>query len=241
MTSLRSTGFVNAWKEMSETSGRPSTADQRPQPRIQSLSDLIFGLALSIGALILIGSRPSNAQELLGNIATFGFSFLILIFVWFRYTEIMSVLPVETTGTRALNSLMLFLVAIEPYLFNQLNFGFTLVPVAFSTLSQDVASATYALDLGAIWAILAAFTHVLTVEEKNLVAGDLLMKYRRLRSLELVVAAIFFISALPPFWTAGGGTSLRYVLWAATFFVRRTGNLYSRLEQKRSRGKLKSP
>jgi len=98
---------------MAEISGRPGEALQRPRPRIQSLSDLIFGLALSIGALNLISNKPADTQALFGNIATFGFSFLILIFVWFRYTEIMSVLPVETTRTRALNTVMLFLVAMS--------------------------------------------------------------------------------------------------------------------------------
>src|SRR5438876_2647088 len=117
MTSSRSTGSMNSWKRLPEISGRPGEALQHPRPRIQSLSDLIFGLALSIGALNLIASKPPDTPALLGNIATFGFSFLVLIFVWFRYTEIMSVLPVETTRTRALNTVMLFFVAIEPYLF----------------------------------------------------------------------------------------------------------------------------
>ena len=209
-----------------------SSEAQRPRPRIQSLSDLIFGLALSIGALNLIANRPNTPQELFGNIATFGFSFLILIFVWFRYTETMSVLPVETARTRTLNTIMLFLVAIEPYLFNQLSFGFT--PLASTSLPQDVASATYGLDLAAIWTILAAFTHVLTIEERNLVAPDLFRKYQLLRNLEIIVAAIFLVSVLPQFWTTMiGSTSLRYVLWGLTFFVRRAGNLYSRLVKKR--------
>jgi uncharacterized membrane protein len=217
---------------MSENGVGPGAQVQRPRPRIQSLSDLIFGLALSIGALNLISNKPADTQALFGNIATFGFSFLILIFVWFRYTETMSVLPVETGRTRSLNTIMLFLVAIEPYLFNQLSFG--LNAVASSPLQQDVASATYGLDLGAIWIILAAFTHVLTIEEKNLVAPDLFRKYCLFRNLEIVVAAIFFVSILPQFWTIMiGSTSLRYVLWGLTFFVRRTGNVYSRLVLKR--------
>ena len=146
----------------------------------------------------------------------------------------MSVLPVETGRTRSLNTIMLFLVAIEPYLFNQLSFG--LNAVASSPLPQDVASATYGLDLGAIWIILAAFTHILTIEERNLVAPDLVHKYRLMRNLEIIVAGIFFVSLLPPFWTTMiRGTSLRYVLWGLTFFVRRTGNLYSRLVSKKTK------
>jgi hypothetical protein len=94
--------------------------DRRPRPRIESLTDLVFGLALSIGAISLISNRPADAGELYRAIAGFGFSFLILIQIWFRFTEIMSVLPVETAGTRVLNTLLLFLVALEPYLFNNL-------------------------------------------------------------------------------------------------------------------------
>ena len=213
----------------------PTRMSQRPRPRIQSLSDLIFGLALSIGALTLIANKPNDVATLFGNVATFGFSFLILIFVWFRYTETMSVLPVETTRTRVLNTAMLFLVAIEPYLFNQLSFGFTApAPTAFSNLPQDAASAAYALDLGAIWLILAAFTHILTIEEKELVAADLFKKYRSMRNLETVVAFFFLVSILPPFWTTPiGGTNLRYLTWAMTFFVRRFGNLYSKASNRR--------
>ena len=198
-----------------------------------SLSDLIFGLALSIGALNLIANKPNDTAALFGNIIAFGFSFLILIFVWFRYTETMSILPIETTRTRALNTAMLFLVAIEPYLFNQLSFG--LGSAASTSLPQDIASATYALDLGAIWAILASFTHVLTIEEKNLVAPDLILKYRLMRNLETIVSVIFLVSILPPFWTIViGSTSLRYLLWGLTFFVRRIGSVFSKRVLKRS-------
>src|SRR2546426_326865 len=101
--------------------------------------------------------------------------------------------------------------------------------LAFSTLSQNEPSAVYALDIGAIWAILASFSHILSSEERNLVAPDLLRKYRLFRNLELIVGGLFFVSILPPFWTyAIGGTNLRYVLWLLSFFVRRGGNLYSR-------------
>ncbi len=185
---------------------------------------------MSIGALNLITSKPTDTSILLGSIATFGFSFLILIFVWFRYTEVMSVLPVETGRTRALNTAMLFLVAIEPYLFNQISFGFNVV----APLPQDAASTAYALDIGGIWAILATFTHVLTIEEKKLLAPDLVRNYRQIRNAEMIIAAIFFVSLLPVFWTDVGGTSLRYYLWASTFFVQRARTLYSRRALKRS-------
>jgi len=88
--------------------------------RIESLSDLIFGLALSIGALTLIGQPPSDFQALVLSIAFYAFSFLILISVWYSYTRTMALLRVETDRLVSFNILLLFLVSIEPFLFNQL-------------------------------------------------------------------------------------------------------------------------
>ena len=87
-----------------------------PKPRIQSLSDLIFGLALTIGAVQLVSnSVPANNNELLADIGTFGFSFLILISIWNRYTTLMSVLPAETTILVRLNPLCYFLLHLNHF------------------------------------------------------------------------------------------------------------------------------
>ena len=196
-----------------------SQPNQRPRPRIESLTDLVFGLALSIGAISLISNKPANAEQLYTAIAGFGLSFLILIQIWFRFTEIMSVLPVQTSATRVLNTLLLFLVALEPYLFNIL--GEFFVTSQQSSPFDDVASTIYAVDIGAIYGILALFTNILATEERKLVAHDLLRKYRLSRNLEIAVAILFFVSAIPIFWAL----NLRYVVWATTFFVFRGGTI----------------
>ena len=194
-----------------------SQPGQRPRPRIESLTDLVFGLALSIGAISLINNKPANVDQLYTAIAGFGFSFLILIQIWFRFTEIMSVLPVQTSATRILNTVLLFLVALEPYLFNTLGFF-----VASQTGElYDAASTVYAFDIGTIYGILALFTNILATEERKLVAPDLLRKYKHTRDLEIVVAIIFLLSAIPQFWTL----NLRYYIWATTFFVYRGGSM----------------
>jgi uncharacterized membrane protein len=89
-----------------------------PRPRIESLSDLIFGLALSLSAYSLLTRPPTQLTGLASDVLAFTFSFLILISVWIRYTGIMSVLPMENRTTRMLNVAMLFSVSLVPYLFN---------------------------------------------------------------------------------------------------------------------------
>jgi len=177
-----------------------------PRLRIENLSDLVFGLALSIGALVLIGKPPTTPADIQSDILGFGFSFLILISVWLRYTRIMSVLPAETGFTVLLNTVLLFLVCIEPYLFSLLTLG----NGAFS----DYESVLYALDLGGLMAILSLFTHMLTIEEKRLIARSQLSRQKAIRTALALSALVLLISILPQFWSWRlGNTPLRILLW----------------------------
>lgn len=196
----------------------------RPRPRIQSLSDLIFGLALSIGALTLIGQQAADFQNLLNSLFYYGFSFLILINVWRTYTNTMDLLPVETAGLVNLNIVLLFLVSIEPFLFNQILGSST------SAFAENV-SVLYAIDLAGLFLIMAFFTHSLADEDKKLVPQSLLLTYRRSRNFELLAAAIFLVSIVPVFWSLeiSVGNSfirIRYILWIFNLFLPAVRRLY---------------
>jgi uncharacterized membrane protein len=184
-----------------------------PRPRIQGLSDLIFGLALSVAAITftLGGGLPSDPGKLSAALASFGFTFLILINVWNRYTATTSVMPVETPLMIRLNMILLFLVAIEPLLFNVLYIEGTATDVG------TLASVYYGLDIGGMNLILAYFTHLLTVEEKNLVPKDTIHRFRVTRNMLLLAAALFLVSDLPFFSGAMfAGLSLRVDIWVAS-------------------------
>lgn len=60
------------------------SADPPPRirVRIESLSDLVFGLALSIGSIILVGKQPQTGQDIAVNVLLFGFGFLIIVMTW---------------------------------------------------------------------------------------------------------------------------------------------------------------
>ena len=187
------------------------------RPRIQTLSDLIFGLALSIGALTLIGQKPSDFQGLVLSILFYGFSFLILINIWRSYTQTMSLLPVETAKLINLNILLLFLVSIEPYLFNQL--------LASNLVMVQNVSILYAFDLGGLTTIQTFFTTSLISEKKKNTPEQLLRAYKLRRNLQLIIAVIFFVSAIPIFWSwmveLDNITTipLRLIFWFIAFFL----------------------
>jgi uncharacterized membrane protein len=108
----------------------------------------------------------------------------------------MSVLPMENRTTRFLNVIMLFSVSLEPYLFNLVSlFGH-----ATETEVVHYASILYALNMAALMAILAFFTRELTIEEKQLIAVELLEPYKKVRNTLLIAAGLFLLTMFPQFW-----------------------------------------
>ena len=196
-----------------------SANSKRPRPRIESLSDLVFGLALSVGTISLISRMPSSPARIVYDLAEFGFSFLILITVWISYTSIMSVLPLEDATTITLNVILLFFVSIEPYLF-YLNAVFDL---AGHEILLNAASVAFALDMAGLMAILALFTHQLTVEEKGLIHKSLVSNYKRIQISRLIAALLFALTILPIFWSLRiQNIPLRFYLWFVSLLITQT-------------------
>jgi len=199
-------------------------AAEGPKPRIESLSDLVFGLALAIGAIALVNSPPSTAAQMYRDIAIFGFSFIVIISIWIRYTRIMSVLPVETRLTLLLNTLLLFTVTLEPYVYNILRSGYSLTNTPSPSLFES-ASSLFGIDLGAMLLVMGVFTLALADEEKHLVPGGLISQLRSEAASWFVASAIFLISAVPLFgrMDLGGavttGFTIRQVMWIVALVV----------------------
>ena len=195
-----------------------------PKSRIETLSDLVFGLALSIGALALIGSAPSSFDNLLKSIVYFAFSFLILISVWYAYTRAMSNVRIETRGDVQLNILLLFLVSIEPFLFNEL---------VVSNLPAEYVSILYALDIGGLFALQALLANSILADKNRPI--KLLHEYAARRNAAITNALIFFISTLPFFWSwsipinSQTHIPLRFVLWIVPLFLQNIRRLWERL------------
>jgi uncharacterized membrane protein len=186
----------------------------KPRARIESLADLIFGLALSVGAISLVSNPPNNVGAVYNDLATFGFSFLILITMWLRYTRIMSVFPLDSPRVIRLNIVLLFCVSIEPFLFNLVRNP----PAAANTVGFAATTTTfYALDLGAMFVIMGGFTLTLADEERNLVPKEMMRQFKVSGWGWFVCGALFFVSAIPIFFTTSIGAlgPLRYYFWAA--------------------------
>jgi hypothetical protein len=196
--------------------GGPAAPTPRTKIRIESLSDLVFGLALSIGSLVLVGKAVQSGEDLGVNVLLFGFGFLIILMAWLRYSRTMAVLPIEAPFALFANFVLLFFVALEPYLFY----------VCWSAQLPGLlgsATAAYGLDIGGMLVTQAALAHLVVKEEKAGSYGKqplgpvLLASFRRVVKVNAVLGAVFIASALPVFWVDTPIGQLRYYLWGASF------------------------
>lgn len=192
----------------------PGAAGARGKLRIENLSDLVFGLALSIGSIILIARLPETPADLVSSVVLFGFSFLIVIWIWSGYTRTMAILPTEVRGAFALNVVLLFCVAIEPYLYDVLQQS--------SSSFIVFTSSAYAVDTGAMMFTLAGLIFVALREEGSRTAkripAELTKRLKMSMVAEIFSGALFLVSTLPIFWVSDPfGSYLRFDLWYASF------------------------
>lgn len=182
-------------------------SNKNKKKSIESLSGIVFGIALSIGTFSFI---ISDFKLVASNIITFAFSFFVLIYIWMRYTKALEILKVETNLELVLNILMLFLVVIEPYLFNQVQLS------AFSAKNLGALSYTsylFSVDIAGLMFVLAAI-YMLALRDYSDIRKEVRMHYDHVRNSLLIVGGILTISALPFFWDIRVfGVEARFILW----------------------------
>ena len=183
---------------------------RRPRPRLESLSDLIYGLSLSIGAisLVITNGQTLTISDIDRNILDFVFVFMILITSWIIYTSDMSVLPIETRLITFLNVVLLVLVAITPYLFDQVT-----SPAATFDV-QNYSSILFTLDYAATLLIMTIFSHVIAQEERQLVDGEIMESFRRGRNRLLLLMIVVLLSLGAPWDWLVVGVHVRLLVWA---------------------------
>lgn len=172
---------------------------------IRILTEAVFGFALAVGALSLTAANPTTILEIVGGLLLFSLSFAILVVIWWGTSNLMSQLDQDKSTTIFLNILLLFFVAIEPYLLNIQSASQALFPFT-STL--------YAIDMAFLMGISAALSHILLLEKKDTLVAHQLRHYTMNRNFQFMFAGLFLFSIVPQFaeWTFAGFT-VRSLIW----------------------------
>ena len=79
---------------------------------IQDLSNLVFGLALTLGAITLVAPSQDDYVKLLGVLLRFALSFFIIVFVWWLYNSTITQTDLGEGNRVFLNFLLLLLVVM---------------------------------------------------------------------------------------------------------------------------------
>jgi uncharacterized membrane protein len=176
---------------------------------IEKLTTAVFGFALAVGALSLTKANPETTIDVVGGLVLFILSFIILVVIWWGTIDIMSKIDKGKPETIFLNIVLLFFVAIEPYLLNILN-----------TQLFPLSSALYAIDMAFLMLLLAALRQILIKEKKATLTVQQLRHLAISRNFQFVYAGLFFLSILPPFleWTLAG-MSVRVLIWFVTLAI----------------------
>jgi hypothetical protein len=185
----------------------------------ESFSDIVFGLALSIGSLILIQNQVLTWHDFVWNVVLFGFSFLVIVMTWLLFSRTISVLPVEVPSALFLNLVVLFCVVLEPYLFYLLMNGATQNLLDFTSIG-------YALDVGVMYVSLGTLASLVLKQERAGTIGHrsrlhpaILKRFRHMMISEYAAGALFLFSAAPVFWVQTQIGHLRFVLWYSSFLI----------------------
>ncbi len=166
-------------------------------------------MSLSIGAisLVLTNAQSSTVSDINRNVLEFLFVFLLLITSWIIYTSDMSVLPIETRLVTFLNVVLLILVAIFPYLFDQVVSTFNPDSV------QEYASILFTADLAGTLVIMATFAHIIAREEEHLVDGEVMIRFRTARNRMSVLTVVVLLSLAAPWDWLFMGVHVRLFIW----------------------------
>jgi uncharacterized membrane protein len=175
---------------------------------IEKLTTAVFGFALAVGALSLTAANPKTTADIIEGLVLFSLSFIILVVIWWGTSDIMSKIDQGKPVTIFLNIVLLFFVAIEPYLLNILNTSASLFPLS-STL--------YGIDMAFLMGLSGALCQILLKENKATLTTQQLRHFTIGRNNQFVCAGLFLVSLVPQFmeWNVVG-MPIRVFIWFAT-------------------------
>jgi uncharacterized membrane protein len=157
--------------------------------KFKSITTEVFALTLGLGAFSLVIVPKTSIMEVAQAVGVFGIAFFYIVAIWIINSRFFENYRLYDNMFIALNFLILFLVAISPFLMQ-----------AFS-LSSDFAdpmSILYALDIMGIFAILGVLHQRYLWQNRDPLKTEERREVKMDRNMQFIISAWFLTSTVIP-------------------------------------------
>ena len=165
--------------------------------KFQSITTEVFALTLGLGAFSLAIIPRTSILEVAQAVGVFGIAFFYIAIIWIINSRFFENYPLYDNAFIALNFVVLFLVAVSPFLMQ----GFSL-----SSDFADPMSILYALDIMGVFAILGVLHHRYIMQNKEHLEAEKMREAKMDRNMQFIIALWFLASAVIPL-------QYRFIFW----------------------------
>ena len=165
--------------------------------KFKSITTEIFALTLGLGAFSLSIIPRNNIMEVAQAVGVFAIAFFYIAAIWIINFRFFENYPLYDNTFLTLNFVILFLVAISPFLMQ----GFSMAP-DFS----DQMSILFAVDIMTIFTILGVLHERYILQNKDHLGEKETREVKMDRNMQFIIALWFLISVLLPF-------QYRFIFW----------------------------
>ena len=165
--------------------------------KFKSITTEVFALTLGLGAFSLSTIPRTSMADVAVAIGAFAIAFFYIVAIWITHSQFFENYPLYDNTFLALNFLILFLVAISPFLMQAF-----WMPPEF----QEPMSISYALDMMGIYAILGFLHQRYIWQNEDRLKAEENRQVKMDRNLQFIVSVWFLVSTVVP-------TPYRLVFW----------------------------
>jgi uncharacterized membrane protein len=174
-----------------------SNQDADRLEKFKSITTEIFALTLGLGAFSLAIIPRTSIMEVAQAVGVFGIAFFYIAIIWIINFRFFEKYPLYDNTFLALNFVILFMVAISPFLMQ----GFSL-----SSDFADSMSILYALDIMGIFAILGVLHQRYILQNKEHLKEEKTREAKMDRNMQFIISLWFLVSAVIP-------VQYRFIFW----------------------------
>jgi len=165
--------------------------------KFKSITTEIFALTLGLGAFSLAIIPRTSIMEVAEAVGVFAIAFFYIAIIWIINFRFFEKYPLYDNTFLALNFVILFMVAISPFLMQ----GFSM-----SSDFADQMSILYALDIMGIFAILGVLHHRYILQNKEHIKEEKTREAKMDRNMQFIISLWFLISTVIPI-------QYRFIFW----------------------------